>query len=216
VDVSIYLKETSFFDFSNEQLQAFAREATQDLDTGLEKAVALYYKVRDHWKYNPYNISFDVSSYKASNLFQKESGHCIDKAILMTTLCRAIGIPARLRFAKVKNHIATEQFEEYLKTNEMVPHGIVEVYLNEEWVKSTPAFNKQLCERLQVKPLEFDGKTDSLFQEYDKKGNVFMTYVEDYGHFEDVPLDFIYDIMKQHYPHIFEDKELQKIFQNPE
>ena len=215
MDISIYLKETAFFDFSNEEIRAFAQEATKGLSTDLEKAVALYYAVRDSWRYNPYDISFEEASYKASSLFQKKSGHCIDKAILMTTFCRAVGLATRLRFAKVKNHIATEQFEEYLQTNEMVPHGIVEVFLNGAWVKSTPAFNKELCERLNVTPLEFDGKNDSLFQEFDKTGEVFMTYVEDYGHFEDVPVEFIYDIMKQHYPHIFEDKNLQKIFQNP-
>ena len=110
------------------------------------------------------------------------------------------------RFAKVKNHIATERLEQFLQTNELVPHGIVELYLNEKWVKCTPAFNKSLCDKLGVDVLEFDGENDSIFQEYDRKGAVFMEYLEDYGHYDDVPIGFIEKIMRQYYPHIFDEK----------
>jgi hypothetical protein len=53
---------------------------------------------------------------------------------------------------------------------------------------------------LNVEPLEFDGENDSLFQSFDKKGNQFMEYLEYYGSFEDLPLDFIIQKMREHYP----------------
>ena len=31
-----------------------------------------------------------------------------------------------------------------------------------------------------------------------------MEYIEDYGHFEDVPVDFMRDNVKSHYAHIFD------------
>ena len=53
--------------------------------------------------------------------------------------------------------------------------------------------------------MEFDGQNDSVFQEFDKEGGVFMEYLEDYGNFADVPFDLIFNLMKQHYPHFFEE-----------
>ena len=71
----------------------------------------------------------------------------------------------------------------------LVFHGAAEMFLNEKWLKMTPAFNKKLCEYLRVEPLEFDGETDSIFQEFDKSGNVFMEYLHDYGDFDDLPYE---------------------------
>lgn len=187
-------------------IQSLADQLTKDCSTNKEKAIALYYKVRDGWKYNPYNIDFNVENLKASLLLQREEGHCIDKAIILIALARASGIPARLCLAKVRNHIATEKLEEELGTNVLVPHGYAELWIEEKWVKATPAFNKELCNLLKVAPLEFDGEVDSVFQEYDRSGADFMEYLEDYGHFEEVPVDLMYKLMKQHYPAVFERK----------
>ncbi|MAM22674.1 MAG: transglutaminase, partial [Croceibacter sp.] len=52
-------------------------------------------------------------------------------------------------------------------------------------------------------PLEFDGYTNSYLQQYNTQGDLFMEYLEDYGHFNDVPLKFMIENLKTHYPHIF-------------
>lgn len=197
-----YLTETPFLCFSNDKLKEFAKKVTEDCKTDKEKAIALYYAVRDGWKYNPYRISFRVEDWTASTIFERPDGHCQDKSILLITLARACGIPARLHLAKVKNHIAVEKLTEKFGTNILTPHGYMEFYINEKWVKATPAFNKKLCERMGVSPLEFDGETDSYFQEYDAKGSIFMEYLEDYGTFADVPLDFMKKNIVEHYPEI--------------
>ena len=90
----------------------------------------------------------------------------IEKAIVLIACLRALGVPARLRLAKVTNHIAVERLTERLGTNVLTPHGMVDVFLNGKWVKATPAFNKELCEKCDVEPLEFDGTEDSMFQEF--------------------------------------------------
>ena len=83
----------------------------------------------------------------------------------------------------------------------MVPHGYVEIFLEEKWVKATPAFNKSLCEKLNVHVLEFNGEEDSIFQEYCAENeNKFMEYIEDYGTFETNPLDKIETLLLEHYP----------------
>ncbi len=199
-----YLTPTYFFDFENDKIQELVKEFKTDTLSSKEKAIQLYLKIRDQWKYDPYTISLLKEDFKASNVAIKRSGHCVDKSILLIACLRAIGIPARIQLAKVKNHIAVERLTEKFGTNELTPHGMVNAYLNGKWLKLSPAFNKSLCKMCKVAPLEFDGENDSMFQEYNSQGNIFMEYLDDYGHFEDVPFDFMIQNVKKHYPEIFE------------
>ncbi|WP_103068609.1 transglutaminase-like domain-containing protein [Aquimarina sediminis] len=197
-----YLTTTYYFDYETDVIQELVKEFKTDRLTSKEKAKLLYLKIRDSWRYDPYHISLLKEGYKASAVAKKTTGHCVDKSILLIACLRAVGIPARIHLAKVKNHIAVERLIEKFGTNELTPHGMVNVFLEGKWLKVSPAFNKALCEKCNVLPLEFDGENDSMFQEYDRKGSIFMEYIEDYGHFEDVPFDFIFKNMKNHYPKI--------------
>jgi transglutaminase-like putative cysteine protease len=107
---------------------------------------------------------------------------------LLCALGRASGIPARVGFATVRNHIATKELIEYLGSDLFVYHGFVEFFLEGKWVKATPAFNKELCIRHKVIPLEFSGLEDSLFQSYNLEKKKFMEYVDDHGSYADIPL----------------------------
>ena len=202
-----YLKATRLLDHDHPALRARAAMISRGAADDKQRAVRIYYAVRDGWKYNPYNVNFQPEAYRASNLLQQTEGHCLDKAILMIALLRASGIPARLCLAKVRNHIAAEKVEAAFGTDELVPHGYVEMQINGKWIKATPAFNRELCKRLQVDPLEFDGERDALFQECDGKGGAFMEYLEEYGRFADVPVSLIARLMRSHYPDIFEGKD---------
>ncbi len=197
-----YLTPTYFLDYESDEIQKLVKEFNTDTLAPKEKAIGLYLKVRDQWKYDPYNIHLTKEGYKASEIAKKPYGHCVDKSILLIAGLRALQIPARIHLAKVKNHIAVEKLTEKFGTNELTPHGMVNVRLNGKWVKASPAFNQTLCEKCNVAPLEFDGEKDSMFQEYDSEGNIFMEYLEDYGHFEDIPFDFMIHTMKTHYPGI--------------
>ncbi|MEO9484309.1 MAG: transglutaminase-like domain-containing protein [Ekhidna sp.] len=191
---------TYFFDYESPAIQALIEAFKNPMLSDQEKATGLYLKVRDGWRYNPYDIVFRKDALKASNIAQKSHGHCIDKSVLYITGLRGLGIPAKLHLAKVKNHIAVERLTEKFGTNELTPHGMVDVYVNKRWIKATPAFNKELCRMTGVEPLDFDGSEDSIFQQFDKEGNEFMEYLEDYGSFDDVPLEFIESNMKENYP----------------
>ncbi|MEZ4944391.1 MAG: transglutaminase family protein [Cyclobacteriaceae bacterium] len=198
-----YLATTYYLDHENASIQSIIREF-EILKTDKEKAIGLYLKIRDGWRYNPYHFSFSRENYRASFIAGKTEGHCIDKAILLVACARGLGIPARIHLAKVKNHIGVERIIEKFGTDELTPHGMVNLFIDGQWLKVSPAFNKELCEKCNVATLEFDGKNDSLFQEYDKEGNVFMAYLDDYGYFEEVPFDFIINNFKESYPHIIE------------
>lgn len=195
-----YLQPTFFLDFEDEAIQAIVEPLKSGAYSEREKAVACYLKVRDGWRYNAYKISWAREKWSASAVSKRKEAHCIDKSVLLIACLRALGIPARIHLAKVKNHIAVEKLIEKLGTNELSPHGMVNIYLDGKWRKASPAFNASLCERCKVAPLDFDGINDSLFQEYNQDGQQFMEYLEDYGHFEDVPYEFIINNFKEHYP----------------
>ena len=198
-----YLKETAYLNYSAKEIQDLIEPFKNKGLTPVEIAKQVYLLVRDGYRYDPYTISIDKNHYIASNLAVKTKGHCIDKAIILIAALRGLGIPARLRLAKVTNHIAVERLTERFGTNVLTPHGMAEVYLNGKWVKATPAFNKELCILCKVAPLEFDGETDSMFQEYNQEGAEFMEYLEDYGTFDDVPLSFMLENIREHYPTVF-------------
>lgn len=197
-----YLKPTYYFDFDNDLIQNLISEVKKD-DSKNNQAIRIYTKIRDEWLYDPYHISFSKQKYSASHIAQKTTGNCVEKSILLIACLRALNIPARLHLGKVKNHIAVERLEEKFGTNELTPHGMVNVFLNNEWLKMSPAFNATLCEKFNVEPLEFDGYTNSYLQQYNTQGDLFIEYLEDYGHFNDVPLKFMIENLKTHYPHIF-------------
>lgn len=199
-----YLNPTFFFDYESKEIQDIIAPYNSGTNT-MDKAQKVYLKIRDGWRYDPYKITLDNKKYKASYIAQKEDGHCLDKAILLVACLRAMHIPARLRLAKVTNHLAVERLTEKFGTNVLTPHGMAEVFLNNKWVKATPAFNKELCELCNVAPLAFNGEEDSMFQEYNSGGKQFMEYLEDYGSFDDFPVEFIMNNLEEHYPNVFQE-----------
>jgi transglutaminase-like putative cysteine protease len=197
-----YLKPTEFLDSDNEAVRAYAERHAADAATDVERAVKLYYAVRDDFHYDPYVLDLRRGAMKASALLAKTRGYCVEKALLLAASARAVGIPSRLSFYIVRNHIATERLAQALEKDYLVFHGAAEMYLEGKWVKATPAFNKRLCDFLGVDPIEFDGRTDAIFQEYDRTGNVFMEYLHDYGAFNDMPYEMFLDELDKHYPHL--------------
>ena len=192
-----YSSSTYFFDYEHESIQELIAEFQEANLTDKEKAIGLYEKVRDGWMYDPYTIHLSPEKMRASFIVSRPTGHCIEKSIILIAGLRAMNIPARLHLGKVINHIAVEKLVEKIGTDELTPHGMVNVFLNGEWLKVSPAFNKELCAKFNVEPLPFDGENSSFLQQYNSDGNRFMEYVEDYGHFDDVPLDFIKKNLKR-------------------
>jgi hypothetical protein len=82
-------------------------------------------------------------------------------------------------------------------------HGYVELHLEDKWVKATPAFNLALCRRFRVKPLEFDGRSDSIFHAYDEDERLHMEYVRERGSFADVPTEEIQRTFRELYPKFY-------------
>lgn len=188
-----YLAPTWFLNFDDPAVREFAEAAVEGAATDVEKAVKLFYAVRDGIPYDPYKISGKRGDYRASHTLSEGRGWCVQKGVVMAACARAVGIPARVGYADVKNHLCTPRLLELMGNDYFSYHGYVELWLEGRWVKATPVFNKTLCEKFQVKTQEFDGTEDALFQEYDARGRRHMEYLLDRGPYTDLPFEEIYD-----------------------
>ena len=200
--MSEYLEPGQFVDSDHPAVIDFANKNGTGT-TEREKAVSLYYAVRDRIRYNPFqNFTLD-DTYRASACIEQGSGWCVPKAALLAACARAIGIPARVGYADVRNHITTPELTAKMGTDLFVFHGYTELLLAASWVKATPAFNLTLCTRFRVKPLEFDGITDSLFHPLDEDNRRHMEYVRERGSYDDVPAEEIRRVFSETYPKYF-------------
>ena len=202
------LQPASMVDSDHPAVIAFACEHAQGADDR-ERAVALYYAVRDGFRYDPYRIDLSVSGMKGSTVLAKGFGWCVPKAALLAAVCRAAGIASRVGYADVRNHLSTERLRQNMGSDLFVWHGYTDIWLDGQWLKATPAFNIELCDRFGLLPLEFDGRADSIYHPFDKAGNRHMEYVAMHGAFDDVPLQRILDAFAVHYPNM----PLEKIAQ---
>ncbi len=187
-----WLAPTWFLDSDHPDVRAFAEEAVGDAVDPTERAVRLFHAVRDGIRYDPYETSRDPADYRASAIAHSSSNWCVPKSVLLAAAARAVGIPARLGFSDVRNHLTSEKLSEHMGTDLFVWHGYAELLLDGRWYKLSTAFNVELCERFGTKVLEFDGSDDALMHPYDQSGNRHMEYVEQRGSYDDLPLDEIF------------------------
>jgi transglutaminase-like putative cysteine protease len=190
---------TQTIESSHPDIINFTRQVVIDSGSDIEQAVSLYYAVRDEIRYDPYRIDLTVDGMKASATLEVRHGWCVSKAILLAACLRSVGIPARLGFADVRNHLSTKRLRQKMGTDLFYWHGYTEMLLDGKWVKATPAFNIELCDKFNLLPLEFDGKNDSLYHPYDAQGQRHMEYVKDRGAYADLPLVEIIETFKEHY-----------------
>ena len=203
-DPAPYLAETAFFDIAHPAVQAFVRDAIAGLGGERERAVALFYAVRDRIRYDPYGLRFEPQAYRASSVLAAGRGWCVPKAGLLAACARAAGIASAVGLADVVNHLNTEKLRATMGTDVFYDHGYAALYIEGRWVKAVPAFNIELCQRFGVQPTDFDGRTDALYQEHDAHGRRHMQYLADHGTWSDMPLDQVIADFAVHYPGITE------------
>jgi transglutaminase-like putative cysteine protease len=198
-DHETYLKPTSIIDSDHPKVQSFAGATLGSTSDPIERAIKLYLAVRDGIRYDPYAPFHLPEHYRASFVLERGLSFCIPKASLLCALGRCCGIPSRVGFGTVRNHLATRQLIEFLGSNLFVYHGFVEFFLEGKWVKATPAFNQELCARHRVPPLEFNGREDSLFHAYNQANQKYMEYIDYHGSFADIPVSLILEAWQRTY-----------------
>jgi transglutaminase-like putative cysteine protease len=199
-EFSQYLKPTFFIDTDSQEIVDLARRLTADFNNITEKAKAIFYWTRDQILYNPYEtFTFNREDYKASYIIGQKKGWCVQKACVLAALARAIQIPSRLHFADIRNHKVPEKLLKAMKTNLFVYHGYTELFINNSWIKATPAFNIELCQKFNLKTVEFDGIHDGMLPEKTLDGEKYIEYVKDRGFESDLPFDKLLQTIRKYY-----------------
>ena len=200
--MSEFLEAGQFVDSDHAAVVEFSRNNSSG-NSQRERAVSLYYAVRDEIRYNPFLDFSDAEVFRASAVLAAGQGFCVGKASLLAACARAAGIAARVGFADVKNHLTSPRLAETMGSDLFVFHGYTDLYLDGKWVKATPAFNLELCMRFRVKPLEFDGREDSIFHPFDQDNRRHMEYLRDRGTYADVPVGTIQQAFREAYPRFY-------------
>lgn len=198
-DLERYLVPTHFLDCTDPAVCDLADRARGDAEPESLVARRLFLAVRDGFRYDPYTVSTERDDYRASAIVGSEATWCVPKALLLTAVARACGIPARIGFADVRNHLQSERLRELMGTDVFVYHGYSELFVHDRWVKATPAFNVELCHRLRVQVLDFDGTGDALLQPYTSDGSRSMEYLRDHGWRDDFPFEEVMGALAEQY-----------------
>ncbi|WP_354700897.1 hypothetical protein DSM112329_01190 [Paraconexibacter sp. AEG42_29] len=193
------LAATPTFDFDDAAVAAFARDAVAGATDEVDRARRIFVAVREAVRYSPYTSNYDRSEFVASTALASSENWCVPKAILLTASARAVGIPARLGFADVRNHLSSERLTAMMGTDLFVYHGYSALFVDGAWRKTSPAFNAALCERFGTPALDFDGRTDALMHAYDGAGRRHMEYVTDHGTYNEMPYDEMLAAWAEHY-----------------
>ena len=198
-----YLAAGRYIDSDHAAVVAFSKAHAKGASPR-ERAISLYYAVRDEIRYNPFLDFTRPAVFTASSVLAAGEGFCIGKAALLAACARAEGIAARIGFADVKNHLTSPRLAETMGSDLFVYHGFTEFRIGGKWVKATPAFNLALCRRFRVKPLEFDGEADSIFHPFDEDERRHMEYLRERGSFADVPVEAIQQAFREAYPRFYQ------------
>jgi transglutaminase-like putative cysteine protease len=214
ISTSDLLSPGRFIDSSAVSVAHFAQGVTVGLPGQTEKVLGLYRAIRDGIVYDPYVDFSDPANFRASSVLAAGRGFCVGKAALLAAAARAMGVPARVGYADVRNHLSSRRLQKKFGTNVFIWHSYADLYLRDRWVKATPAFDLVLCERLGVQALDFDGEHDSLFQAFDRDGRRHMEYLLDRGTYADVPFDAIQADFRLAYPRLMAARGLRGDFRS--
>jgi transglutaminase-like putative cysteine protease len=196
---------TEFLDYRTPAVQHLVAEALSPTVglSDVERAVALYYAVRDGIRYEVYGADLSREGLRASSIINAGKGFCVHKSIVYAAAVRAAGIPSRIIYGDVRNHLASPRLRELAGGDVFRFHSLTSVYLEGRWVRATPVFNKTLCRLYRIAPLEFDGRSDSLYHPYDEDGRRHMEFLQMRGEFDDVPYETVAGGLREAHPLLF-------------
>lgn len=198
--VNVFLQPNATVNSDHPRVLEFVRQNSSISESVRDRVIDLFRAVRDQIYYDPYRITLSVEGLCASTTLANGFGWCVPKAGLLAACCRAIGVPASLGYADVRNHLTTDRLKKRMRSDIFYWHGFTNILLDENWVKATPAFNASLCAKCCIRPLDFDGRHHAVFHPFDDDGRRHMEYINDRGVFAAIPVEEIRLTFERKYP----------------
>ena len=189
--MELYLRSTQAIESDHPLIRAKAQELVSVETSAREKLIRLFTFVRDQIPYSLFMISMHPDDFRATFVLEAGKGYCVQKAVLLCALARAVGIPSRLAFARIRNHRIPPALQARLGRNEFPGHGYNQFFLEGRWISAAATFDAGLCNQIKVPVVEFTGREDAMLPTQTLEGKPYIEYIEHYGHFADLPLDFI-------------------------
>jgi hypothetical protein len=199
-----FLEPGRFVDSAHPAVIDFSRKHAKGANQRA-RAVSLYYAVRDEIRYNPFqNFTVD-ESYRGSVCLERGVGWCVPKAALLAAAARAAGIPARVGFADVKNHLTSPRADR--QTDGHGPFRVPRLHRAAIWTAAGSRPRRRStwnCARGSASGRwSSTAREDSIFHPFDEDNRRHMEYVSDRGSFADVPVEEIKRVFAETYPRYY-------------
>src|SRR5262249_16109224 len=125
-----YLAPAEFVDSGAPSVAEFARDAAGVAGDSQTRPGRHSYAGRGDNVCTPSCDFRDAGTFGGSGVLDHRWGFCVGKASLLTAAARAAGIPARIGFADVRNHLCTPKLRALMGTDTFVYHGYTDLYLD--------------------------------------------------------------------------------------
>jgi hypothetical protein len=162
-----YLKHTELCDCNNRELKERALSIVKGARTPTEVSLRVFRFVRDAI---PFNATLDIYQKASETLERRVVDYCC-KINVHVALLRAVGVPARCHFARVRKEVLQAFIPSLIfsRLPDPVGHFWCECHVTERWTACEALFDKALYRGLlgadvfsreQVPTIEWDGRSD--------------------------------------------------------
>ncbi len=183
------LVATDVIDADHPAVKAQAIALTSGLTAPAEKAEKLFYFVRDAIIYNFAPQLRDRSDWRASATLARGQGFCQQKAVLLTALARAVGIPSQVAFQHLRDDkLLGTRYEPYMPGGILPFHGLSVLYLDGRWLWEDATIDTTLCRRRGYRPVRFNPVGHALLPSTDLAGKPHFHFLEQFGPYPDLPI----------------------------
>jgi len=183
-----YLKPTWYLNYDNPLVRERVEKVVAGCGDVVARAKAIYEFVRDQIIYNP---ATDVDSFevmRASYTLSLGEGFCVQKAVLLSAMWRAAGIPSKVGFQRIRSFRIPQVYLDLLGDS-IDNHGLSAFKVGDRWIRLDASLDRAMVERQGYRLVEFNSTRDELLHPTDIAGNPHFVILADYGDFQDVPHD---------------------------
>lgn len=181
------LAATSVIDHEHPLVRDTTLQLIDGRSTPVDRMTTLFRWVRDEIAYDMAPDLSDRGSWRASDTIGRGWGFCQQKAVLLTAMARAAGVPAVLAYQSVIEHRLPDRFEVYLPEKRMRPHGLSAVWIDGRWQQLDPSLHREMCDRRGLQLVEWVPGENALLPQLDLAGQPHCTIEEDLGMYDDLP-----------------------------